>query len=243
MEFDKSLFSEGLALLRRNMPFVAFAVFGEYAHQALKQITHIGSGHFVVSILIWSYLAHAAHADILLPDAGDKKAAQKRILGFTARTFGLCLAIFAPVVLVVWFVVPATVSGDSIQQYMQTLVLIALPTLIISALLVLTLLGTVLPAYVADTGRGVNAAFARGTNQFRQIMPRLIYGPGFVMAAAVLVFSLPGLLFDAAGPILAANYVPNPVPTTAALIGFAIEAYALVLTALILSKAFLYDQQ
>lgn len=240
MRFERGLFAEGWHVLTQCLPYVALAIGGEYVIQVLKEVTGLGTGAtLVASVLIWAYLAYAAHAAVLLPEGRDKSLDGKRIFGFALRTFGLSLMAIIPVIVLLVLVIVDSVESDKFPD----LAILAL-LLVGSALwlLVLGLLGTLLPAFVADRKRGMGAAFARGRRQFFWIFGRLLIGPGLLFGLSLSIALLPVWFSDSDGDLLMPGYLPDPLTTGPALLAYAVQTYATVLAAVVLSRAFLRDE-
>ena len=242
MTFERGIFAEGQVILRNTVPYAALAVVGEYAIQVIKETTDIDAGMTVASIVVWSFLAYAAHAEILLPSDRDKSKDAQRTIGFALRTFGLLLIVLVPVFVVAGYIRTVLPSDSADDQMLFVLVALAMPVLGILWLLVFGLLGTILPAFVADRGRGLGAAFSRGRRQFFWIFGRLLVMPGLVFLFSLIVFVAPLFVFGSEGDFLGEDYVPDPVASVPALIAYAIQTYAVVLTAVVLSRGFLRDE-
>ena len=242
MTFERGIFAAGQAILRNTVPYAALAVVGEYAIQVIKETTDIDAGMTVASIVVWSFLAYAAHAEVLLPSDRDKSKDAQRTIGFALRTFGLLVIVLVPVFVVAGYIRTVLPSDSANDRTLYVLVALVSPVIGILWLVVFGLLGTILPAYVADRHRGLGAAFSRGRRQFFWIVGRLLAMPGLVLLASLIVAGAPLLVFDSDGDFLGEGYVPDPVASVPALVAYAIQTYAVVLTAVVLSRGFLRDE-
>lgn len=221
---------------------VAVALILEFINDAFS----VANGTIVGSVLNWGYLAYISHAALLLPDHRDKAKDGVRMVGFSIRLFGLGVLMALPAIILGVFVFLFSNDLDNVDA--RLFVSITIPALLSAILFVLVLasIGTVLPAYVVQSGKGVSAAFRRGMRTFWNTAAYLLAGPliftsiAFIIPfAAVLLF--PELLeADHDAPQNMWGSIQSSVTIfLVRLVANAAYAFAVVMTAWVLSCAFL----
>jgi len=233
------MYPTSVRLFKQLLPYVALAIVGEFAIQIVQEKTSSGSGLIFVSVLIWGILAYYAHASLLLPDSRDKAADQQRFIGFALRTFGLgCLmmipVLIASVALVSQYFGGTATVGSEITKFLAIGIFMA-----VCFLVVFSLLGTLLPAFVADRGRGLRAALSRGLSQFLWTSGHLLGGPIILFALAFLITIGGQLVVAPQYDLLDASYIPNIPLFLIMAVVYLIQALGTVMTAWVLSTAFL----
>ncbi len=236
MAFDRPFYGEGWRVWKNVLPFVAIAIVGEYGLTAFGELSESAGATAFPSAFIWALLAYAAHAEVLLGSSKGKNVDAVRVLIFTLITIGLFLIILVPAIA---FAVYSAFQARPLEEVLIILV----PGVGLATLILLSLLGTVFPAYVAKAGGGLGAAFSRGRRQYFWTFNRLLAGPAVVYALALVIAALPEFLPDTPSALLADTYVPNLVASLAILICFGLQSFAIVMTAVILSRAFLRSTQ
>ena len=116
------------------------------------------------------------------------------------------------------------------------------PAFAVAGVLVFALFGTILPAYIAGQCESLGDALRRGSQQFLWLAGRLAAPAGLAMLASALLVA-PVVLFGIPGIFISGGYVPNPLVMPFALIAYVLLTWAIVLTAVILSRAFLRDSK
>lgn len=225
-------------LFRVLREYVALAVIGEIVLVIIQEAFPIGKAHIFVSVLIWSFLAFNAHVELLLPKSRSAAADQARVLGFAMRTFGLGVLFAIPAAVLMFPFIARLLNTSSWNVALSSWGAISL---ILSGcfVIVFSLLGSLLPAFVADRARGLGPALARGWRQFFWTASRLIAGPVAIFALAYVVILGGSIYMDPHTDLLNANYIPN-VPLFAILIlGYLIQALGTIMIAVVLSNAFL----
>ncbi|WP_337660303.1 hypothetical protein [Anderseniella sp. Alg231-50] len=231
MEFRRGMWAEAWLQGISARKFVALVVFGELLIEAMG-ITE--SGGSFASMFLWSCLAYVVHAQILLAPDSNADTNGFRMIGFTMRSFGIAsLMLVASAVLMFTF---ASVFGTGQSEM---LFVYGLAAFAILGLPVFVLLGTVLPAFVADRARSVGAAVKRGKMQFGWIAGRLIIGPGVVLALSLALWILLLIPVDYNDEFWNEDGVFQPLAVFALSVCLTVQAYATALTAVILSRAFL----
>lgn len=236
------MYPTSFSLYLRLWPTVAFAVVGETIVQILHERLESGGGLIFASVLIWSYLAFNAHAALLLPETRDKREDSRRVIGFALRTFGLGLLMSVPVVFAAIAALSGELQGGAFGIEVGDIVTVGV-MLIICFIVVFGLLGTLLPAFVADKGRGVSAAFARGRAQFFWMMSQFLAGPIVVFVFANAIIFGGQAWMHPHIDLLNAIYFPN-IPLFLILIaGYLIQALGTIMTAWVLSSAYLRAEE
>lgn len=232
------MYPKSIQLFKRLLPYVALAVIGEIILVVAQEKFPIGNGKMVASVLIWSYLAFNAHAEMLLPKSRDKNADNKRVIGFAMRTIGLGALFAIPAMVLIFPFVGRLFNALTWNEALTSWGAIGL-ALSVCFVIVFSLLGSLLPAFVADQSRGIGPALARGRRQFFWTASRLVAGPIVAFALAQVVILSGNIYMDPHIDLLTANYIPN-VPLFAVLIiGYLIQALGTIMIAVVLSKAFL----
>ncbi len=236
------MYPTSIQLFKRLLPYVALAVIGEILLVAAEEKFPIGSGSMVASALIWSYLAFNAHAEMLLPKSRDKNADNRRVLGFAVRSFGLGVLFALPAIILIFPYIEQSLNSTIWNEVLTSWGVIGL-VLAFFFVIVFSLLGSLLPAFVANQSRGIGPALTRGRKQFFWTASRLVAGPIVAFALAQAVILSGNIYMDPHIDLLTANYIPN-VPLLAVLIiGYLIQALGTIMIAVVLSKAFLRAEE
>jgi len=233
--------------------FVLIVVLASLALDAVyplikSQLGDYGGGVYLLALFVlWAALSFVAHAKTLFPEENKQGVRPRQLLGYTLR-FGLVLALVVhggSLFLLVELIVFSYVSGAAFFAVLEKLKTDGfLPNLTFypAFFCVLALFGTLLPAYVADRGRGVFAAFFRGIRQFFWSLGQLAIGPGIVLAcqigfndAAIAAISWLDNSGAGSGLIQTADITVDAARRL-------IFAYVTILVAIVLSRAFLRDQ-
>lgn len=143
-----------------------------------------------------------------------------------------------PVVIAAIFFISQATGGQDVES-LSLISLAAIGTSgAIAFLIVFSLFGTLLPAYVLDRGRGFGAALPRGISQFFWMTGRMLLGPVFLYAASAVVI-MTGLIFVAPhAEILGEGNMPNIIAIVFMIIGYLVQAVGTVMVAWILSTAY-----
>jgi len=166
----------------------------------------------------------------------------KRVFGFALRTFGLVLLVALPAAAFALIYVRSLAIELSSDEELTLFVFVLFPAMGLLSLMIFSILGTLLPAYVAGHGRGIGAAIARGRRQFFWLAGRLLVGFGILYALSMIVIFLPAFETSSNGNLFASSYAPNPTVLVSLIVAYAIQVFAIVLAAVALSRAFLRDQ-
>lgn len=238
------MYAEGWHILGKVVPYAALAVFGEYGVQVLKEIEIIElptAFTVFVPLLIWSILAYAAHAEILLPAGRDKSEDGVRYIGFTVRTVLLTLIGIVPYFSLAFYLADVLPSRHSAEVQLNTLFLVLLPVLGLFCFLVYSLAGTILPAYVANRADDKGVGFGAAKRQFFWIFGRLLIGPGVVFSVSVGLFIVPNVYFGLSGDFISSTGFPDLATSGLGILTYTVQAYATVLAAVVLSRAYLRE--
>lgn len=266
MSFDRNVYAEAWRVMRILWPYALLVVLAEYAiavsdpiaKQYIDAVGDVISGAVaIVSGFFWCLLAYRAHAEVLLPAARKRQFEPTRVLGFTWRIF--ILYVLAVVLLLA---VPSILAGTAVgtlhgmgwvdfgflsdmeRPDMTTVKasVLTIPLVTLVFLLPFFLIGTLLPAYVADNSRGVGRAWRRGKRQFSWMAGRLVLGPGLVGICSTAVFHIPARASGWKGDLVMLYGFDNPMLNTAALAGTLGQVYAAVMLAVLLSRGYIRDR-
>ena len=263
MRFDRNLYAEAWRVLCILWPYVLLAVLADFASEATLPLStaYLGDSadliHLFAVLLIWSLLLYKAYAEVLQPDGLERRVPPLRLLGFTVRLFGVYLPselLFYAVVLILFGATTGTL-GDLISvettdpdildivddpSFAANLLILLLAVMGMS--LPFFLYGTVLPAYVANSGRGFGRALRRGRRQFAWFAGRLVLGPGVMALCTLALYKLPPLSFGPESDLTPAYDFSNPVLSVTTLIAIFTQAYTEIMLAVLLSRVFLRDE-
>ena len=198
-------------------------------------------GLMAVNLLIWIYLIYRVHIAVLWQGRPEKRPSQTRLIGFGLRAIGLGALLLLVFVIGTALLVSWHRADNGDIEVSNSLVIQIWAALDLAFLLVFGLFGTLLPAYVANKGRGLGMALARTRAQFLWIFGHLLLGPllltGIALAAwawVVFDFNLNDAALDHVYPMDFSNLI---LVTLIALL----NALGTVMTAWILSTAFMRD--
>lgn len=233
------MYRDSINLYGRLFKFVlAFVVF-EIVIQIISERAPNNTWTGVISVFNWAALAFVAHLSILFPDRKEISYSYNRLLvGFAIRTLGLGVIGIAPALIII-FVVLFRFSGSMDEETLLGLVVgISMMGMLLLALVVFPLFGTMLPAYVMqDKTQGLGIAFARGRKTFTFAASRMLAGPVPVYAVSIaLTLTNVELL---TGNLLSDSFVPNVVGILFLVVLYLIQALSAIMTAWVLSHAYM----
>lgn len=236
MIFRNGIVSESLRIANRRLAFVLAVIIGQFAVHLAEETLVSNIGLTFAGAVIWSMLAFIAHSECLHEPDDQEAFDISRVFGFAVRA--VCLTAMAAIPSV--FLMSAfPVSADPELAAGAYLVAIV-PTFAIAGIFVFALFGTILPGYVAEERDSIADSLRRGSQQFFWIAGRLLLAATCGIVGAALLVA-PVTFFGVAGLTLAGGYTPNPVVTPFALAAYAFLAWSIILTAVILSRAYLRD--
>ncbi len=220
------MYSKTTKLYFSLWPYVAIAVVGQIAIEIIKEKLLPNFGLNFVSFVVWVFLAYSAHAAILLSRDRDLVQEGKKILGF------VLLAAAISLLLSIIFLFMLYISDGQVSRNLTTMIIVNG----IIFLLVTTLFGTILPAFVIRHDVGLVAAFSRGISQFWWLAGHLLIGP-FLVGVIAKFLIVPGLNltdFD--------SLAENTLPFLALILGYTLQAFCVVMVAWVLSTAYLRSE-
>lgn len=233
------MFRASIELYLQEIKYVALVVFGQIAIVIIYDYLDSSSGRTFGELLLWSYLAMAIHNEILLSADRDKKDDFKRIIGFMFRSVGIGILSFLPMFI---YAVVHGASTSSENLFTLEFLLILAMFALIGFGVVFASVGTILPAFVYQKGRGFKAAFARGKPQFYGVMARLIFGPGMITILSLLFIFFSHMAFDFNDKVYDhENRNFDYVQAILLSLNFAFQALATVMTAWILCDAYKHN--
>lgn len=195
------------------------------------------SGAGTTSTFVWCYLAFAAHSVVLKNTAGFATSGTGwQMFRFIWRT--IVLSVIPALVIIPILLSGVNAESDTPKEVMiLAALLVAMPLFLIE----FALFGTMLPAVVMDRGYGIGRTLKRGLKTFFGTAGRLIIGPGLMMLIAVGFYTFfphtgDAMLISEQGEIQTFNLIPEIITTL-------IFAYSTVLTAVVLSKAYITGEE
>ncbi|USG63192.1 hypothetical protein NBZ79_09410 [Sneathiella marina] len=236
------MYLQSLKLTWRLYPYVLLAVVGELVVRVLaeQEIGGNSSKGFTITLL-YSVLAFFAHVDILFPDPHNRAEAIKRFVGFMLRYMGLIFLIVLIAGGLTFFLYYGLeiASGGDRDERVGMLALIMLPLAGLFSLLIFGFMGTWMPAFVVDRQRGVGKAIARGRSTFWYVTGRLIFGPGLLFVLSLSAFAFIPTLAGLPETYFQTGWQPNISTFVYSAVTYVLQAWAIVMTAWIFSRAFL----
>jgi len=236
MDFQRGMWAEAWVQIMIALRIVVLVVFGELAVQLSiewfevpRSVVFITAGTFA-STLLWAYLAYAIHAQILLPLDRSSFTDGAQVFGFALRSLSIATIVSLATILVT-FVLAILIGGMVFIYPFLAFLVIGFPLFV--------WLGTILPAYVADRARGVDAAIERGKAQFGWIAGRLLVGPILLFVLSMSLYLLLPLPTDGSNLFWSSGWDFQPVAVLGYLLFNMVQAFVTVLTAVILSRAFI----
>lgn len=192
----------------------------------------------VVDIFAYSYVAFAAHVAVLFPDKKTDPEINKRIGGFIWRVFLMNLPLFIVAFLIAMFAMSfvETLDVSNLEDVKGYTVMMLLPVSGAIFLLIFSLIGTLLPAFVYGKNKGLGQALGR---KKWPIVWRIIVGPGtlniliILLALAVTSFGL------VEGRNFQANWSPNVADIIFSLVLYTVHIWGVVMLAYILSTEYI----
>lgn len=245
MTFKRGIWAEAFVLMLNALPYLMIALLGELAIRIVAEWLELKqTATTIASALLWAYFAYKIHAQLLLPADRDKSIDEVRIVPFTVRVLGLsACAFFLGLILAFISTVLMDVEAINATYFFVTSSGVAIATIVVirclTALIIYTLFGTLLPAYVANRGGGIGSAFLRGISQFGWIFLRFLAGPGLL----ILLFALASLwVYEELGIDSkfwnTAGFF-QPLSVFVWLVLYSFKPLSVALTATILSRAFI----
>ena len=239
MEFANNLFLESGRILRRCVALAASAVVFDLALTIAVEAADFFKVLNLGVILLWTCLALEGHRQVLkAPYLGAARYALS-VFGFFWRTIGLTLLGALPAILVfLLFEHELRLLAAALEDPNHFRILVLL-FFCLSFLSVCSAAGTLLPAYVAGEDGSLVAALDRSKTLFFWLFGRLLIGPGLLYSIALLILAFGVLLSPSGGLVWSEQHGLDLVFVTATILSLSIQAYATILAAVILSRAFL----
>lgn len=241
MQFERGVFAESIYLALRCSTTILGVVVGEYLIQTLQEAV---SDSFVLDfgrVILWSWLAYMAHAEMLLEPGHQQETDITQIFGFALHSFGLVLLGMVPCLVMLNAAGRLDFADLDPETAIGGLMIILVPIFALMAVLAFSMFGTILPAYVDREKFSVSRMLLRGGRQFIWVAARLIAGPLILFAISVVIFLIPVALFGANGNLLSVSG-PDPLMTAFALAAYTVIAFAILMMTVILSRAYLRDR-
>ena len=236
MTFRLGFVSESFRVANRRLAFILAAVIGQFAVHLAEETLISNIGLTFASAIIWSMLAFVAHSECLHEPDDQEAMDIARVFGFAVRA--VCLTAMAAIPSV--FLMSAFPVSNDPELAAGAYLVGIVPTFAVAGIFVFTLFGTILPGYVAKERDSVSDALRCGSEQFGWMASRLLL-PAFCGIVALALLAAPVVFFGTAGLTLSGRYTPNPLVMPFALSAYTILAWSIILTAVILSRAYLRD--
>jgi len=226
--FSRNIWEEALCVARANLAVIAFVVLAFIALFILDERFKASSSSMsIASTFLWTGLALMSHSTVLNGKSG-LSADYKVYRAFLWRTVALGALVIVPTVLAALFFA----SYGMLWLYIGGLSIGAIASLLIGSKW-----GTWLPAVVAGGDTGFVEAGKRGKRTFGYVFGRLSVGPGLLMIASFVAYAL----------VLSSLDSQEIWPTTglniqgllSTIIFLIVQAYIVVMIAVILSRAYL----
>jgi hypothetical protein len=237
MTFERGIFAESLHVANNRMAFILAAVIGQFAVQLAQETTLSNVSLTFASAIVWSMLALTAHMETLKTGESDGQNRDiYRIFSFAVRS--VCLVVLAA--LPCLWLLGMTIETSDPETAIGAFMVAVVPAFAASSVLVFALLGTALPAFVANADESAVKALGRGLRQFAWLASRLI-APALLAILASILLVAPVVVFGDAGYLLSGGFVPSLTMTPFALTANVLLAWAVVLTSVILTRGYLRD--
>ena len=238
MTFRNGIISESFRIANRRLAFILAAVIGQFAVHLAEETLISNIGLTFASAIIWSMLAFIAHSECLHEPDDQEAMDIARVFGFAVRV--VCLTAMAAIPSV--FLMSAFPVSQDPELAAGAYLVAIVPTFAVAGIFVFSLFGTILPGYVSEERDSISDALRCGSEQFMWIAARLLLSAlAGIFAVALLV--APVIFFGAAGLTLSGGYIPNPLVMPFALAAYTLLAWSIMLTAVILSRAYLRDAE
>ncbi|MDA4846512.1 hypothetical protein [Hoeflea poritis] len=177
------MYRESFVLCKNVMRYFIFAL---GVQMAAEYFADRGlDGYLVIATTIAPFLslslmAYVTYTESLELVGRERTIAFSRVVGFAVRDLGIGVLIFVPFVLAVSIVFAiAGVYGNIDEIYMLS-VFVGTVAAAIAYVVCYSLIGTILPAYMARRQLGLAAAFKRGKATFWGTAPLMLAGPAFL---------------------------------------------------------------
>ncbi len=234
MSFRHGIISESFRIANRRLAFILAAIIGQFAVHLAEETLISNIGLTFASAIIWSMLAFIAHSECLHAPEDQEAMDIGRVFGFAVRA--VCLTAMAAIPSV--FLMSAFPVSQDPELAAGAYLVAIVPTFALAGIFVFALFGTILPGYVAEERDSISEALRCGSEQFVWIAVRLLLS-AFIGITAVALLVAPVIFFGAAGLMLSGGYTPNPLVMPFALVAYTLLAWSIILTAVILSRAYL----
>lgn len=205
MKFEKGLYAESLSIIRESYVMIFVFTIGGLIFTGLSELEGVpGAALIFPETIFWAILAYYVHSFVLFPSRSADFTFQSAFQTFYKRALMLSLisiALVIVLVIVAYFGFGIINSADE-QRRVTILTSTALLTLGVITAIMFPMLGTWLPAAVVEDGTGIKEAFRRGRSTYWWTFIRLIFGPGLVIFAQLILlvtveqyFGLDGKLY------------------------------------------------
>ncbi|KZC99905.1 MULTISPECIES: hypothetical protein [unclassified Thalassospira] len=246
MKFDITIWGEARDVIRKNLFIFAAVVATLWLLDiAIYAVKPEADSPQLPTYIVGAYLAIACHMTILRNVSGFTAvgALQKwAFFKFCMRGLAIVAVTLIPAlfVMVPLFGVPEIKAASEEARYVLVFSVV-LAFYGLGMLVVLSLVGTWLPAAIVADGSSLKRAFARGRKTIGYVAPRLIAGPGAnILLFLATIFLLPAQFSVAIRTytiqVGELNFVPFDIAVNG--FGYLVWATGIVLVAVVLSRAY-----
>ena len=234
--FSSGLWAESLRVLRLNMKnlgiYICFMLAIAILPELLTKDGEIG-GLWIAQFIAAAMLAIPAHLTVLRNIAVFDATANKAMWGFVWRSIAIGVGSFVPCFLLMIALIGLLDWG----VILSTLVVMAVWPFVGSA--AYAKWGTILPAVITDHPKSISAAANRGNQTFGYAFPRLLISFGLIAVVALIAPIGIAMLSTGDGNFFPKSGGIDLIMLVALIAGILIGGFGLVMTAVILSRAFL----
>ncbi|MEH6478208.1 MAG: hypothetical protein V7727_21115, partial [Sneathiella sp.] len=192
----------------------------------------------LVSFLADGLLAFAVYRSVLKISLADQQVFAQRLVGFILIFLGISIAANIPVIIfdIFWYFEIVDPFSKPVESWGISSIVYANLFNILFSVLIISLLGTLLPANAATHQNDLGEAFRRGKASFWFVLLRLVVGPGALVVLASTLQA--GLNLGIEGLGLTGLF-RSFVQLIDVIILYFIMAWVTVMTAWIFSEAYL----
>ena len=176
-EFKHGIYRESIRLIRRLFPVFLFAIAAAYS-TLFADYNFDAWTTLAILVMIWAFVSYTVLEEVLLPGKRGSRQNLKHLIGFTLLfAFIVVLPALLLLFLNVFF---SELIRFQISEFEIVLNIVDF-VIVLVWVLVVSVLGMALPAFVSRRGQSLLTALATGRKQFSWIAGRLIIGPCIVV--------------------------------------------------------------
>ncbi|MCR9214620.1 MAG: hypothetical protein NXI13_12955 [Proteobacteria bacterium] len=232
------MYKESFLLTARLFPVVSVTIVAAMASLLLDRLEIHWIAEAITNLLVWTTLYFIAYFFVIFPSKNYSQITFKSLFGFMQRYFGLYALCALPALPFLLPEIEAIADGNQnaldgmAEAYFYLILLFIL-------LIVFSLLGTYLPAFVSGKNEGLKKAFDRGKRSFFRVAGLLIIGPFAVSIVSAVIYWVVLILLELPECYFLEDWTPNYFVLLISLPFFWFQAWSVVMGAWIISKTFL----